>query len=136
MVDVDHFKHMNDTYGHLSGDRVLKRIARLITEALRMTGDFAARFGGEEFVLLLPSTQQVAALQVAERIRKLVEVAGFPPLDASRIPLQREITATVSCGVATAHPIAGEDRRHLLDAADRALYQAKTDGRNRVCFAS
>jgi len=134
MVDVDRFKQTNDNYGHLYGDKVLKRIAHLILEALRKEGDLAARFGGEEFLILLPETEEPAAMLVAERLRRLVEVAGFPPIEASRLGFG-PITATVSCGVATTIPISFEERYRLVNAADRALYDAKAAGRNRVCYA-
>jgi diguanylate cyclase (GGDEF)-like protein len=135
LIDLDNFKQMNDTYGHLYGDEVLKRIAHLLLEGLRVKGDFAARFGGEEFVILLPSTSTPAAIQVAERIRKLVEVAGLPPIEAPRVPL-REGIATISCGVATARPITLDGEQSLLSRADRALYEAKAHGRNRVRCAA
>ena len=134
MVDVDHFKHTNDQYGHLYGDKVLKRIANLILEALRKEEDHAARFGGEEFVILLPQTDEPAAMLVAERLRRLIEVAGFPPIDLSRLNIG-PITATVSCGVATTVPRALEERHQLVNAADSALYAAKAAGRNQVCYA-
>lgn len=132
MVDVDHFKQTNDNYGHLYGDKVLKRIAHLVLEALRKESDHAARFGGEEFVILLPHTMEPAAIMVAERLRRLVEVAGFPPIETSRLAVGH-ITATVSCGVATTVPRTFEERHHLMNAADSALYKAKAEGRNRVC---
>lgn len=136
VVDVDHFKQLNDKYGHLYGDEVLKRIASLLQQALRVKTDFAARFGGEEFVILLPETEQEAAIQVAERLRKMVELAGFPAVDPLSPRHEMHGTkATVSCGVATTHPSSLNGRQHLLDAADKALYQAKTNGRNRVCCA-
>jgi len=134
MVDVDHFKQTNDQYGHLYGDKVLKRIAHLILEALRKEGDHAARFGGEEFVILLPQTDEPAAMLVAERLRRLIEVAGFPPMDPSRLAFG-SITATVSCGVATTIPLSLEERHQLINAADSALYAAKAAGRNQVCYA-
>jgi diguanylate cyclase (GGDEF)-like protein len=132
MVDVDRFKQTNDNYGHLYGDKVLKRIANLVLEALRREGDHAARFGGEEFVILLPDTDEPAAMLVAERLRRLVEVAGFPPIETSRFTFG-SIVATVSCGVATTIPRTMEERHQLVNAADKALYEAKTAGRNRVC---
>jgi diguanylate cyclase (GGDEF)-like protein len=135
IVDVDYFKHLNDRYGHLYGDEVLKRIGSLLQQALRVKDDFAARFGGEEFVILLPGTYETAAVQVAERLRKMVELAGFPALDPSQGPYDQSIRATVSCGVATAYPTTQDRPEQLLDAADRALYQAKSEGRNRVCCA-
>jgi diguanylate cyclase (GGDEF)-like protein len=131
MVDVDHFKDINDTYGHLYGDKILRRIANLVVEALRVEGDFAARFGGEEFVLLLPETGAMAAIMVAERLRKLVEVAGFPPNQIAREAFHR-ITATVSCGISASRPENPGTRHELLEAADKALYRAKEDGRNNV----
>jgi diguanylate cyclase (GGDEF)-like protein len=135
LVDVDRFKHINDTFGHLYGDRVLKRIGHLLAEALRRKDDMATRFGGEEFLLLLPETPLELATGVAERIRTLVLVAGLPALEAPSSQLS-VLRATVSCGVATAIPRRSEDYQGLLKAADVALYQAKGDGRNRVCAAA
>ncbi|HEX2918074.1 MAG TPA: GGDEF domain-containing protein [Edaphobacter sp.] len=136
LVDVDYFKRLNDRYGHLYGDEVLKRIASLLQQALRVKDDYAARFGGEEFVILLPRTPESAAIQVAERLRKMVELAGFPAIDPSQGPYDLTIRATVSCGVACAYPKARDVPEHLLEAADRALYQAKAEGRNKVCSAA
>ncbi len=135
IVDVDHFKQLNDRYGHLYGDEVLKRIGSLLQQALRVKDDYAARFGGEEFMILLPATPETAGVQVAERLRKMVELAGFPALDPSQRPYDMSIRATVSCGVATAYPTVHDTPEQLLEAADRALYQAKAEGRNRVCSA-
>jgi diguanylate cyclase (GGDEF)-like protein len=132
---VDHFKQLNDRYGHLYGDEVLKRIGSLMQQALRVKDDYAARYGGEEFVILLPATPRTGAMHVAERLRKMVELAGFPALDSSEKPLNIGISPTVSCGVATAYPTAGDNREGLLEAADKAMYQAKAEGRNRVCGA-
>jgi diguanylate cyclase (GGDEF)-like protein len=134
LIDVDHFKHLNDRFGHLYGDKVLRRVAHLLSESLRRKEDVAARFGGEEFVILLPGTGRESARLVAERLRKLVELAGFPALETPDGILQN-IHATVSCGVATASPIGLDDAYLLLDAADKALYRAKGLGRNMVCFA-
>lgn len=135
LVDVDYFKQLNDRYGHLYGDEVLKRIGSLLQQALRVKDDFAARFGGEEFVILLPATPETAAIQVAERLRKMVELAGFPALDPSQGPYDTSIRATVSCGVATIYPTTRDIPERLVEAADKALYQAKAEGRNRVCCA-
>lgn len=101
-----------------------------------MKDDYAARFGGEEFVILLPRTPESAAIQVAERLRKMVELAGFPAIDPSQGPYDLTIRATVSCGVACAYPTAQDVPEQLLEAADRALYQAKAEGRNKVCSAA
>jgi len=135
MIDVDHFKRTNDSYGHLYGDKVLQRIARLLHEALRKEKDCAFRFGGEEFVVLLPETTQASALLVAERLRSLVNLAGFPPIDPGRLSLG-PVSATVSCGVATTVPQSVEERHELLAAADKALYEAKSAGRNCVRAAA
>jgi diguanylate cyclase (GGDEF)-like protein len=131
VIDIDNFKNVNDTRGHLYGDRMLVRVASLLLQGLRGKDDFAARFGGEEFIVLLPSATQEGAMIVAERIRKLVEVAGSPALQEPSIhpPL-----SSVSCGVASCWPNETHAREDLLEAADKALYQAKRGGRNRVCW--
>jgi diguanylate cyclase (GGDEF)-like protein len=134
VVDIDHFKRLNDRYGHLYGDKVLKRVAHLLGEALRRKEDLAARFGGEEFVILLPATTRDCAAIVAERLRRLVEIAGFPATESSDGSM-RGISATVSCGVATASPLVADGQSALLQAADEALYHAKELGRNMVAMA-
>ena len=131
MVDVDHFKQINDKYGHLYGDRVLKRVAHLLAEALRGEDDLIARFGGEEFVVILPRTPAHLAFIAAERLRGLVELAGLPAVRAED-PSLHGMRATISCGVATALPLFYPDPYVLLEAADEALYRAKREGRNRV----
>jgi diguanylate cyclase (GGDEF)-like protein len=132
VIDIDHFKVVNDVYGHLYGDEVLRRVAGLLPQALRAQDDMAARFGGEEFVILLPDTSLVTAVVVADRVRKLVEMAGTP------VPGQsagdQTLWATVSCGVSACVPEAGLTSERLLKVADRALYKAKANGRNRVEF--
>lgn len=132
IIDVDHFKQLNDVKGHLYGDEVLERIASLLPQALRGQTDFVARFGGEEFIVLLPGAEEERALIIAERIRGLVEFAGTPPqkVDGENFLMW----STVSCGVSTCVPGALMERKDLLRAADRALYKAKADGRNRVRF--
>ena len=129
VIDIDHFKITNDTRGHLYGDRVLARVASLLSQSLRCKDDFAARFGGEEFVVLLPGATQHGAVIVAERIRKLVEVAGSPALPE---PGSHPRLSTVSCGVATCWPSDSICQEDLVDSADKALYQAKAAGRNQV----
>ena len=129
VIDIDHFKMTNDTRGHLYGDRVLARVASLLSQSLRCKDDFAARFGGEEFVVLLPGANQHGALIVAERIRKLVEVAGSPALPE---PGSHPRLSTVSCGVATCWPSDSICQEDLIDSADKALYRAKAAGRNQV----
>jgi two-component system cell cycle response regulator len=127
MVDVDHFKSVNDRFGHASGDRAL----RLIADSLRVNTrvfDSVARYGGEEFVVVMPGTSPEEAAAAAERLRSAVEEIEFNPLDTTRSPL------TVSVGVACT-PIANASPELLLQAADAALYDAKHNGRNRVEMA-
>jgi two-component system cell cycle response regulator len=126
MVDVDHFKSVNDRFGHASGDRAL----RLIADSLRINTrvfDSVARYGGEEFVVVMPGTGPEEATAAAERLRAAVEVIDFPILDNVSIPL------TVSVGVACASAKGSPEL--LLNAADAALYDAKRNGRNRVEMA-
>jgi diguanylate cyclase (GGDEF)-like protein len=127
MIDVDHFKLYNDTFGHPQGDLVLQDIARLLKESSR-TSDTVARYGGEEFALVLPETDHVSAEKLANRLREQVEQHHFPGQE--RMP---EGTLTVSIGVAM-HTFTGT-KEALLRAADAALYTAKRAGRNRVCVA-
>lgn len=131
LIDIDLFKAVNDLRGHLYGDKVLSRVASLLQQSLRGKDDFAARFGGEEFVVLLPETVQSGAAIVAERIRKMVEVAGSPAIEDFEAGPVR--ATTVSCGVATCLPSEAFRMEDLLEAADKALYEAKRTGRNRVC---
>lgn len=122
LLDVDHFKLYNDTYGHPAGDQVLKTLAQIISETLRDT-DFVARYGGEEFAVLLPGTDGVTAFVAAERIRMAVANHDFP---------HRRVT--LSIGVAALeHPMDAPEQ--LLHRADAALYISKSEGRNRTtCF--
>jgi len=122
MVDLDHFKLINDTLGHAAGDSVLKHFAELAPRGLRGIDTFG-RFGGEEFLLVLPGTERPGALAVAERVRSATEATSFPAL-----PYERRLT--ISVGVAT--HARGEDTGALLARADKALYQAKAAGRNQV----
>jgi diguanylate cyclase (GGDEF)-like protein len=125
MIDADHFKAYNDTFGHQAGDQVLVGIAICISDSVRRAGDCAARYGGEEFAVLLPDTAANDALAIAEMIR--AKVLGWSDgLEAS----------TVSCGVASLVPVAGLDWCVLVAAADKALYAAKAGGRNQSVVAS
>ena len=132
VIDIDHFKVVNDVYGHLYGDEVLRRVASLLPQGLRGQEDLAARFGGEEFVILLPDAGHDTAHSVAERVRTLVEMAGTPVSDPHNG--KQMLWVTVSCGVSTCVPGGGLTRERLLKSADRALYKAKEGGRNRVEF--
>ena len=122
MIDVDHFKHYNDTYGHLVGDLVLGKLAFILQTIARST-DMIARYGGEEFVLLLPNTTVEQAQVVAERCRLAIEAAQWPG---------RHVTISVGVAVSSGSAI---DPVALLDAADAALYQAKHQGRNCIFIA-
>lgn len=127
MIDLDHFKQINDRYGHQAGDEVLRALAHLLNEQVR-TSDVACRYGGEEFLVLLPGAGLESALQRAEAWRRAV--ASVPVRHGSD-----EIRATLSIGIAT-YPGQGETSKTLLRAADMALYQAKVDGRNRTSFTA
>jgi diguanylate cyclase (GGDEF)-like protein len=121
MIDVDHFKRVNDSFGHDTGDVALRMIADGLREGLR-GGDTASRYGGEEFTVILPQADLAGALLAAERLRVRIETTEFP----------RVGTLTISLGVAT-FPLQASSRDSLVTAADRALYEAKRSGRNRVC---
>jgi two-component system cell cycle response regulator len=125
IMDMDHFKQVNDTYGHDVGDMVLKQLADIIIQASRST-DLAARFGGEEFVILMPETDPQAALGAANRMREIVEAYEFS-IGEGAPPLRK----TASIGLATLHPD-GDSGESLLKRADEALYIAKNSGRNAV----
>jgi diguanylate cyclase len=127
--DIDHFKQFNDEYGHLMGDRVLQRVAALIRDGLPADG-LAARFGGEEFALLLPTSTLAAAEQVAELVRRRIEQLRVKIRNSERV--LDNISA--SFGVAIAQP--GDTPETLIDRADQALYAAKRSGRNRVICAT
>ncbi|MFP5502288.1 MAG: GGDEF domain-containing protein, partial [Candidatus Sericytochromatia bacterium] len=122
MLDLDHFKRVNDTHGHEAGDAVLKAFASVLSGSLRAS-DMAVRYGGEEFLAVLPDTGTDAALGVAEKLRRAVENLAIPMGEAVVRP-------TVSIGVATL--AAGESGEALIGRADRALYRAKGEGRNRA----
>ena len=125
MIDADHFKAYNDTFGHQAGDQVLVGIAICISDSVRRAGDCAARYGGEEFAVLLPNTSATDALKIAETIR--AKVLGWSDGGAG---------STVSCGVASLAPTSGMDWTVLVAAADKALYAAKASGRNQSVVAS
>lgn len=127
MFDADSFKKYNDTYGHPAGDKVLRSIGGCLRQHLRRPDDLAARYGGEEFIALLPDTDPDAARSLAERIRLKVEELAIEHSGSSFG------IVTVSIGVAVASPCHGSDAAELIQAADRALYDAKRDGRNRAC---
>jgi diguanylate cyclase (GGDEF)-like protein len=131
LVDIDHFKTVNDTYGHLVGDRVLKAIAEALTSRSR-DYDRAGRFGGEEFVLLLAQTNQDDACKIAERLRGYVASLAIPTDDRPGAPT---VSITISIGVTAMARDETFELTDLLAAADSAMYAAKQAGRNQVAFA-
>jgi diguanylate cyclase (GGDEF)-like protein len=128
MLDIDKFKNYNDTFGHQQGDVALKTVAKKIKETIKRPIDFAARWGGEEFVVLLPNTDSNGSLDVGEHIRKIVEDTEIPCAGKSFTKL------TVSVGVNTQIPKFDGILYKLISGADEALYSAKKAGRNRVCL--
>ncbi|HLD45232.1 MAG TPA: diguanylate cyclase [bacterium] len=130
MIDLDHFKRLNDTFGHIVGDGVLKKFAQLIRDHLREI-DVLARFGGEEFVVLLSDTAMNNAVIVAEKLRSLVRVQSWEPL-LSGGDDRGDMMITISVGVA-GFPETAKTQEELVHRADIALYQAKKMGRDRVC---
>ena len=128
LLDIDHFKAVNDNYGHQMGDQVLKRLGELLLNRVRDT-DIIARYGGEEIAILLPQTGASCALDLAERLRQAVETSIMVPADEDNNT--EAITITVSLGV-TGLDRQVSDSQIFIQRADEALYQAKSDGRNRV----
>lgn len=129
MLDLDHFKTLNDSFGHPFGDEVLQVVGDILHEFLRTT-DAPCRYGGEEFALILTETDEKGAIVTAERIRQQIAGHAFRPKD-------RHVAVTASLGIASSELF---DRQTLstsmfITAADDALYQAKHEGRNRVCVA-
>ncbi|MBU1245007.1 GGDEF domain-containing protein, partial [Myxococcota bacterium] len=125
MADIDHFKRVNDTYGHLMGDQVLKQVATILASVVR-AGDAVIRYGGEEFLIVLTGVASERALAIAERARQTIEATEFRFHEIS-------FHTTISMGVAQLRP--GESREELIKRADEALYAAKNDGRNRSVVA-
>ncbi|MCL2126480.1 MAG: diguanylate cyclase [Oscillospiraceae bacterium] len=126
VLDVDKFKNYNDTFGHQQGDVALKTVAKTVRDALKRPADFPARWGGEEFVVLLPSTDTEGAVVVAENVRKEIENAVIPCAD------ERGARVTVSIGVCSQVPMRDSIIEDFILSADAALYRAKENGRNRV----
>lgn len=126
MCDIDHFKPINDNYGHQQGDAILKEVSKILRKNVRNT-DIAARYGGEEFSIILPETTQADAKIVAERIRRDVAHFDFPSI----IPGQPPVKCSISIGVA-GFPLNADNKDQLIQKADSALYKAKGSGRNKV----
>lgn len=127
MLDIDHFKRFNDTYGHSCGDVVLQQVAQVIQSNVR-TQDMAARYGGEEFVVMLSDTEPALAFQIAERIRKSIEKMDV-------VYENQHLFVTISIGVASYDPSRDSSPKMLVDRADAALYVSKQRGRNQVSSA-
>ncbi len=128
LLDVDHFKKINDTYGHVIGDKALQHLAALIQTVVRKI-DIPCRYGGEEFGVILPSTPILVGIQVAERIRKLV--AETPLVEGKQC-----ITLTISVGVETYNQSSQDSMEEFIARADTELYRAKQSGRNAVCHSN
>lgn len=131
VIDVDHFKHYNDTFGHAAGDTVLKQIASCLKDELKRPADFVARYGGEEFVVLLPEIEQSGAIAMAERLRAEVEALDI----AHRINDQPD-RVTISIGGITTLPATAALDDDLFKQADAQLFEAKRRGKNRICWAA
>jgi diguanylate cyclase (GGDEF)-like protein len=126
LIDLDKFKTYNDTYGHLQGDIALQTVANAFNDVIKRRGDYVARWGGEEFIAVLPNTDTKGAYEIAEQLRKHVEEI--------KIPCKDEFTnMTVSIGVNTLEPGQSATIAEFITGADQALYKAKDEGRNRVC---
>lgn len=134
MMDLDHFKAVNDTYGHLVGNETLEEVGAVIMHSLR-AGDVAARFGGEEFAAFMLDAQYAQGLVAAERVRAAIEEHEFPATRRGANEPERKHRVTISIGVA-AFPEDARDPIELIELADSALYRAKRSGRNRVCAYS
>jgi diguanylate cyclase (GGDEF)-like protein len=131
MLDIDHFKRLNDTFGHPFGDHVLMVLAGILRAHVRTEGDIAARYGGEEFSIILPGQNQEQALKIAERLCREVRATPIVTINS-----EQTVSITISCGVSTAGMRAGPSPESLIAAADGALYQAKRGGRDRVCVSA
>lgn len=125
-IDIDHFKSINDQWGHNSGDKVLIEFARIISQIGRRV-DFSARMGGEEFILVLPNTKEQGGVVIAEDLRKQLAATPIKLINGEVISI------TVSAGVACLHK--NEDLESILSRADKAMYDAKKSGRDRVCVS-
>jgi diguanylate cyclase (GGDEF)-like protein len=129
IIDIDHFKKLNDRYGHNKGDECLIEIAGVLDSMIRRTGEFVARIGGEEFAIVLPNAKSRTAIKLAEKIRNDLSLISFSHK-------KEKFHISASMGIACTTPEIGSDCERLFVAADEALYQAKDAGRNRYQLAS
>ena len=143
MVDIDYFKEYNDTYGHQQGDQCLKKVAATLEEVIKRPADEVMRYGGEEFAVILPETDEAGAVEVGERLRKEIEELKIANVNAGvedkaesevedKFKSKSKSYLTVSVGIATIIPTAVGDKELLIEQADKALYRAKENGRNQV----
>jgi diguanylate cyclase (GGDEF)-like protein len=130
MIDIDYFKCYNDAYGHLGGDDCLRQVAQALHSRLRRKIDFVGRYGGEEFMVILPGVDHHDAMQLAESFRKDIQNLGIPHAQSKNAEV-----VTISLGLSTlTHFNSNDHSESLIHCADQALYQAKNAGRNQVCF--
>ncbi len=129
LIDIDHFKLFNDTYGHQAGDDCLKAVAQAIRGCVKRPMDLVARYGGEEFTVVLPNTDEKGAFLIAQLAGREVRNLGIPHAKASKIGC-----VSISCGVSTIYPSRGSTSEELVSRADEALYAAKDRGRNQAVF--
>lgn len=125
LIDIDDFKRINDTYGHTMGDRVLQNAAKILKDNIHRSGDWAARYGGDEFLVVLPETDRESAKIIAERIRQQIEQQVFQLRDCT-------VSLTISCGIASARSQDGLSAIDFFDRLDQKLYQAKNSGKNSI----
>jgi len=126
LLDIDHFKKVNDTYGHLVGDVILGSVAKEIDQMFNRPSDIVARYGGEEFAVVLPYVTSDNARNMAEQLRLLLQETTF-------VADGHELQVTISIGVATVQPTNDTAQRDLIGWADNVLYEAKASARNKVC---
>lgn len=130
MADIDYFKDYNDTYGHLQGDVCLRKVANKLCESLKRPGDLVGRWGGEEFACILPETDSIGAMIVAEQLRTGVIELAIPHISSPIAPV-----ITISLGVTTVYPKPEQDPVEMIRRSDEALYRAKRAGRNQIGWA-
>lgn len=131
MIDLDHFKSVNDTYGHSAGNTVLQELANCMSSSFRKL-DVCCRYGGEEFAVILPATELLVAVHVAERLRERIEAMTISVMDNDG--REKLVRVTASLGIGLYHRNGVDDVDELMKTADKYLYQAKQTGRNRVCY--
>ena len=129
LIDLDHFKILNDTYGHLAGDECLSKIGALLHTSVKRPGDVCARYGGEEFVILFSNTTVEKSLTIFQDIMNAIEELGIPNENAPTKPV-----VTASIGLATIQPDNKTEPKQLIELADKNLYAAKNSGRNQITY--